>query len=63
MRIRHTCATCAHNGQCADLPHCGGLYWEPDEEHSAVNEEDDFNYDDWYAAQEESYQNWAANHY
>jgi len=33
-RQRHTCANCAHNGQCADLHYCGGSYWqaeEPDE--------------------------------
>lgn len=33
-RMRHTCANCAHNGQCADLHYCGGSYWqaeEPDE--------------------------------
>lgn len=33
-RTRHTCATCAHDGQCADLHFCGGAYWqaeEPDE--------------------------------
>jgi len=24
----HTCATCAHDGQCVDLHYCGGMYWE-----------------------------------
>ena len=27
--IRHTCATCAHYGCCADLHHCGGACWTP----------------------------------
>lgn len=26
---RHTCATCAHDGCCEGLPHCGGTYWDP----------------------------------
>ena len=29
---RQTCSTCAHDGCCADLPHCGGLRWQPAEE-------------------------------
>jgi hypothetical protein len=27
MSARHTCATCAHYGECADLHHCGGSAW------------------------------------
>ena len=22
------CSTCIHDGQCVDLPYCGGLRWE-----------------------------------
>lgn len=31
-RARQTCANCAHNGQCDDLPYCGGACWAPDTE-------------------------------
>lgn len=35
---RHTCATCAHDGCCEGLPHCGGRYWSPVEEEEADDE-------------------------
>lgn len=31
-RPRRTCETCAHYGCCADLPNCGGKYWEEAED-------------------------------
>ena len=27
-----TCYNCAHDGQCVDLPYCGGRCWEPQEQ-------------------------------
>ena len=29
---RQTCETCAHYGCCADLHHCGGMYWTAEEQ-------------------------------
>lgn len=26
--MKHTCSTCAHDGQCDNLHHCGGSCWE-----------------------------------
>lgn len=47
---RHTCATCAHYGQCADLHYCGGSYWTADEDEDEDCEESDEGpdpYDQW----------------
>ena len=41
MMRRKTCATCAHNGCCADLHHCGGTFWTPAED------KNDNGYDPW----------------
>ena len=38
MAIMHTCATCAHDGQCVDLHYCGGARWVPDEDDSDADE-------------------------
>ena len=40
-RNRHTCATCAHDGCCADLHHCGGSCWTPAEDEDGEREDHD----------------------
>ena len=42
---RHTCATCAHYGQCADLYYCGGLRWTEESDEDNADEDRDEGYD------------------
>lgn len=43
--MSETCATCAHNGCCSDLHHCGGSRWEDAEREGDDAERDA--YEDW----------------
>lgn len=48
MARGHSCVNCAHNGQCADLPFCGGIYWEPESEDDDTEQIDDYDpYEQW----------------
>lgn len=51
MATRLICATCALNGCCVDLHHCGDSCWEPDEDGDDLDDGDPYDgpdeYDQW----------------